>query len=166
MGWKSKYLQRNSHRFEPMKPYLIQHDSIIDLAIGAGGYYKDINVKKIVGVDLRSDKLKRAKEFNPIVEIIQEDVLETGLPDNEFSLVVLSHIIEHFKDYHPLINEAKRLCKNDGCFLIGLPIECYVKEHYHPVWTEDNVRDLAIKFGDILDLQKIKDSWLIYVKKT
>lgn len=169
-----KYLKRNAHRFEVMKPYIRQHDKIVDLAIGAGGYYHQIDIKEVVGVDLDGVLLGRTKEINNKIKTIKGDVRNTGLPDKYFSLVVLSQIIEHLKDYKPLIKEAKRICKDDGYFLIGLPINHPSPVHFYPKWTEKDVRKLCEKFGDLLELQttdgnldksgKSTSSWLAYVK--
>lgn len=160
------YLKRNAHRFEAMKPYIRQHDKIADLGIGAGGPYYQIDIKEVVGVDRDGVLLGRIKEINPKIKTIKGDVRNTGLPDKYFSLVILSHIIEHLEDYEPLIQEAKRICQDEGYFLIGLPIDHPSPVHFYPKWTDEDVRDLARKFGDLLDLQKTKDSWLAYVKKT
>jgi len=64
----------------------------------------------------------------------------------------------------PIIKEAKRICKDNGYFLIGTPIEAYHKYHFHPLWTKEDIIELGNKFGEIIDLEKFKDHWLFYVR--
>jgi len=166
MSWEQGYFKRYKERFEAMSPYIEKHNKIADLGIGAGGYYFGLDTAEIVGVDTNGVVLKRAKDFNSKIETIKKDILESGLPDKEYSLVVLSQIIEHFADYHPLIKEAKRICKDDGYFLITLPINYEDPLHYFPQWSEEKVKELAKEFGELIDLIKLSDSWVAYVKRT
>jgi len=166
MSWSVKYFRRYKDRFDAMKPYIEAHNKIVDLGMGAGGYYRGVDVKEIVGIDTNGVLCKRAEEFNSNIKTFKRDVTKTELPDKEFSLVVLSHIIEHFDDYQPLIDEAKRICKDDGYFLIGLPQECYGHYHFHPVWTKKDIIELSNKFGELVEIKDLKDNWVIYVAKT
>ena len=151
-------------RFEEIKSYLIKHENIADLGIGKGYYYSGVDIKNVVGVDLDHKNLERVKRDHPKIEVIEKDVRNTGLPDKSFDLVVITQVIEHFEDYIPVVKEAKRICKDDGYFLIGVPIEEYDKFNFYPVWTEDKARLLANEFGDIIDIKNLESCWLMYIK--
>ena len=149
-----------------MKPYLRKHNNIVDLGIGVGGYYLGLDIKKIVGVDRDKILLRTARTVNPSIETKFADVVNTGLSDKTYDLVVLSHILEHVPDYEPIIKEAKRICKEGGYFLIGLPVNHPHKKHYFPRWEREDVIGLALKFGNSPEISVNNDSWLVYVRKT
>ena len=153
-----------NQRIKVMKEYVVRHDNIADLGIGKGYYYCDMDIKNVVGIDLNGSNLRKLANHSPHVKTFLRDIRDTGLPDKAYDLVVISQVIEHFKDYEPVIKEAKRICKDDGYFFIGTPTIAYHKLHYHPVWTAENVRNLAAKFGTIIEMKKFEDWWLLYIK--
>ena len=154
-------------RLEDVKSYVQKHDNIVDLGIGKGYYYSGVEPKNVTGVDIKGQYLGRVNKNFPWIKTVLRDMRDTGLPDKSFDLVILSQVIKHFKDYEPVIKEAKRLCKDDGYFYVATPIECYHKLHFHPVWSKEDMENLAKKFGEIIELKEIKEkisSWVIYVK--
>ncbi len=153
-------------RISAIKPYILRHKSIADLGIGKGYYYSgiDINGKDIVGVDLNEENLEKTRVFYPSIKILVKDIRETGLPDNFYDLVIMSQVIEHLEDYEPALKEAKRICKSGGYFLIAVPTEDHHKLHFHPVWTEEDVKNVGKKMGDIISIRRGENWWLLYVR--
>lgn len=152
-------------RFKELGKYIEKHTNIADLGIGKGYYYSGLNYKNVVGVDINHFHLKRINREYPRIKTIKRDARDTGLPDKVFDLVVLSQIIYQLKDYNPLIKEAVRICKDDGYFLIGVPINAVRNPHFYPIWKEKDVKLLADKFGKIIDIKNLESCWLIYIKK-
>lgn len=150
-------------RCDNLRPYILKHEKIADLGIGKGYYYVGTN-KDVVGIDLNESNLAKLKSHSPHIKTFKRDVRDTGLPDKTYDLVVLSQVIEHIEDYEPVLKEAKRICKSGGYFLIGTPIESYHELHFHPVWTEEKMRELGNRMGDIITLKKGEDWWLLYVR--
>jgi len=151
-------------RFQEFQNYIKKFDNIADLGIGKGYYYEGIKGKNIVGIDLDEDNLAKLKTHSPEIKIFVRDVADTQLPDNTYDLVVMSQILEHIKDYEPVLKEAKRICKSGGYFLIGTPIEDHHKLHFHPIWTEEDIKKLGKKMGDTIAIKKLENSWLLYVR--
>lgn len=147
-----------------MKNYVEKFENIADLGIGKGYYYYKAKVKNVVGIDLDEKNLAKLKSHSPHIQTFVRDVRDTGLEDGAYDLVVMSQILEHFEDYEPILKEAKRICKSGGYFLVGTPINQSHKLHFHPVWTEEKIREVGNKLGDIISLAKLENSWLMYVR--
>lgn len=147
--------------------YIKKHDDIVDLGIGKGYYYSRVEPRNVVGVDIKAQWLQKVNNNLPWIKTIQRDIKDTGLPDKSFDLVIMSQVIEHIEDYEPVIREAKRLCKDDGYFYLAVPVELYHRLHFHPVWTEEDIKNLAKKFGEIVEMKMIEGknkSWSVYIK--
>jgi ubiquinone/menaquinone biosynthesis C-methylase UbiE len=151
-------------RFEEFKNYIEKFDNIADLGIGKGYYYEGVKGKNIVGIDLNEKNLAKLKTHSPEIKTFVRDVSDTQLPDSTYDLVILSQIIEHIKDYEPVLKEAKRICKSGGYFLIGTPIEDHHKLHFHPIWTEEDMKELGKKMGETITIKRLENSWLLYVR--
>lgn len=155
-------------RYLELKEYIQKHDKIADLGIGKGYYYHQstVNKQNIVGIDLSKRNLDKLATHSPEIKTHLRDVRETGLPDKMYDLVVISQVIEHLEDYEPVLKEAKRICKDNGYFLIGTPVEVYHKYHFHPVWTEKKMMEIGKRLGEILELKvsEGKEYWTMYVR--
>jgi len=155
-------------RYLELKEYVQKHDKIADLGIGKGYYYhkSTVNKNNVVGIDLSQRNLDKLATHSPEIKTYLRDVRDTKLPDKTYDLVVISQVLEHFEDYEPIIKEAKRICKDDGYFLIGTPVEVYHKYHFHPVWTETKMIEIGKRLGEILELKVSEDNgyWTMYVR--
>ena len=148
--------------------YIQKHKNIVDLGSGKGEYYRivDLSKKNITAVDKHDGFLRHIALNSPSVKRVIADISDTGLPEKSFDLVIMAQVIEHILDYVPAIKEAKRLCKDDGYFYIGLPTNDNEHGHVHPVWTLDDVIALSKVFGELIELKKIGGlgTWSIYIK--
>ena len=151
-------------RFQVIRNYVEKFENIADLGIGKGYYYAGGNFPKVVGVDISSRNLRVLKENNPEITTYERDIKDTGLPDKTYDLVIMSQVIEHIEDYEPVLKEAKRICKSGGYFLVGTPIEDHHKLHFHPVWTEEKIKEVGNKLGEIITIKKYDIWWLLYVR--
>jgi len=153
-------------RVSAITPYILKHKTIADLGIGKGYYYSglDLSQKYITGVDLSNKNLVKLHAYYPSIKIVEKDIRYTGLPDKAFDLVIMSQTIEHVEDYWDVLKEAKRICKSGGYFLVATPIECYHKLHFHPVWTEEMMKEIGTKLGETITIRKGEDWWLIYIR--
>ncbi|HEX5548736.1 MAG TPA: class I SAM-dependent methyltransferase [Ktedonobacterales bacterium] len=99
-----------------------------DLACGTGrtgAWLKQHGVAALDGVDLTAEMLEGARAKAIYRELVVGDMRETPLPAAAYDLVTVSLADEHLPDLHPLYQEAARLARSDGYFvLVG----------YHPTF--------------------------------
>jgi len=156
-----------NQRYGVIKEYVNRHakGQIADLGIGKGYYYYKSKAKNVEGVDLNGNNLRKLKSHSPFVITYHRDVREPVLRNDYYDLVIISQVIEHFEDYQPIIEEAKRICKKDGYYLIGTPVNAPHKLHFHPKWDYEDIIKLGEDLGTILEIRKFPDHWLLYVKR-
>ena len=98
-------------------------EKILEMCCGTGGATIFISEKagsgcEIIGMDLSSGQLKcaRAKKYSCKVEFIECDVTNTGLEDNSFDKVFITHAIHEMYRESRLrtLREARRVLKPKG----------------------------------------------------
>ena len=93
-------------------------DRVLDLGVGTGcslGYYQP-NRGKIIGIDLSSGMLSKAREKIAKLglsntTVFQADALKLPFADNSFDHVFISHVISVVSDPYRLVREAQRVAK-------------------------------------------------------
>ena len=77
---------------------------------------------------------------------------ETGLPfqDGSFDQVIMSHVIEHFDDPTQLVEEIKRVLKENGTTIVAVPRERYLGE---------NTSDHKVLYSSIKQLRSQLESY-------
>jgi len=102
--------------------------SVLDLGCGDGallmflyhkGYLK--NAKRIVGVDLSLERLKRIRSQKILsIQLICSDACSVKqLDDNSFDYIFNTQVIEHVPDDKVLLVEIRRLLKKNGILYIS-----------------------------------------------
>jgi ubiquinone/menaquinone biosynthesis C-methylase UbiE len=73
-------------------------------------------VGKIMALDFSIKMLHqaKAKNFSPIVDYIQADIVAVPLPDNSVDLAICNSAFPHFSDKAKALKEIARVIKNDG----------------------------------------------------
>jgi ubiquinone/menaquinone biosynthesis C-methylase UbiE len=107
-------------------------DIIKELDIKSGSYVLDVGsgtgillpflvqavdaVGKIMALDFSIKMLHqaKAKNFSPIVDYIQADIVAVPLPDNCVDLAICNSAFPHFSDKAKALKEIARVIKNDG----------------------------------------------------
>ena len=72
-----------------------------------------------------------AKKNNPNTKITQESIYELKHADNSFDLIYLLEVLEHLDYPDKALTELKRVLKDDGYLILGVPRE--------PIWRVLNV---------------------------
>ncbi len=109
------------------------------LEIGSNlGYFTGQVAKEtgsqVVGIDTNTSKwvykIARARNKDNSTSFVQGDQT-TGLAfqDGSFDQVIMSHVIEHFEDPTPLVNEIRRVLKETGTLIVSIPRERFLGEN-------------------------------------
>ena len=124
------------------------------LEIGSNlGYFTGRVAKEtgshVVGIDTNTSKLlykiARLRNKGKSASFVQGDQ-NTGLAfqDGSFDQVIMSHVIEHFADPTPLIDEIKRVLKEDGTLIVAVPREEFLGQ---------NTRDHKVLYSSLEQLR-------------
>lgn len=148
---------------------------ILDVGCGDGvllflieAYFKDVKFD-IYGVDASSEALAVAKKKLD-GNFSEKNVYKTDLEGNFFDVVISSDVIEHVNSADKMLEEIKRISKNEALIVIGTPIrvteepldKMHVREFY-----PNEFKQLCEKHFCVLDLKKSHNLLfhLLYEKK-
>lgn len=107
----------------------------LDIGCGGGIYSKalsDMGVVSVKGIDFSETILEGArvncKEYKNI-SFKQGNALDTGLEGNNYNLLLERALIHHIEDLQNCFNEAYRLLKDDGFYIIQdrTPEDCLLE---------------------------------------
>jgi len=108
---------------ELVRKYYIPGQKVIDICCGLCEW----NTKniKVVGLDLNKNTLNLAKKLGRISEIIIQNGLDTNLKKNSFDIIVNTGALEHIKYPSEQLKELKRILKDDGILILGVPYDTF-----------------------------------------
>jgi tellurite methyltransferase len=96
--WDERYSGENPHsNFEKPRPFLVRHAELLptdglalDAAMGLGGNAEFLLKRglKVIGIDISSVALKRAKQRLPDLMAIQADLTQFYLPEDIFDVII------------------------------------------------------------------------------
>ena len=116
---------KNSSRpmssFKYVYPYLKQK-KVLDLGCRDGVYLKLFS-RDSIGIDIDSKSIEICKKSGLNVEKINLNRDKLDFPKESFDVVFCSHVLEHLENPVKIIRNARRLIKNKGYIIVGLPIE-------------------------------------------
>ncbi len=106
----------------------IESDNVLEIGIGTGSslqYYP--KETKVVGIDISPDMLEVAKKRIIKDKIPNKHILlmngeRLSFPDNSFDKVVGMYVVSVTQNPQVLVEEMKRVCKNDG--------DIYIVNHF------------------------------------
>jgi len=127
-----KYWQKNNLLYvnkivEILQSYIKPGCKVIEIGAGSGAtslklveYNADVTC-----LDYSSSAVKLIRNntvnLNSKMNIVQGDAFNLPFEDNSFDICFHQGLIEHFKNPLPMIEEQKRILKNDGILLIQVP---------------------------------------------
>jgi ubiquinone/menaquinone biosynthesis C-methylase UbiE len=125
-------------------------DKVIEVGCGAGHILERVPKGELYGIDISEIQVERAKErLGNKAEISKAPGEEIPYDNKYFDKILCSEVIEHVLDPAPLLNEMKRVLKDDGILSLSIPNE--------------NLINLAKKMLRMLGLRRIlepkKSGW-------
>ena len=118
--------------FKYVLPY-IKDKKVLDLGCANGKYLEALSMES-VGVDISNPNIDECKKKG--LNVIKADINRLFLDEFEtssFEGIFCSHILEHVNSPIDLLRECHRILKEEGVFVLGLPIEggiIKLKDHY------------------------------------
>ena len=106
-----------------VKKYYKNGYKVFDLACGNCNWNKD-NIP-VVGVDVSKKMLEYALKKGRIVKCINRDVLSTGVKDKTADIIVATEILEHYKKPDKLVQEIRRILKDEGIVISSVPYDTF-----------------------------------------
>lgn len=99
-------------------------ERILDVGVGTGLSLSEFPSHcKVVGIDLSSEMLRKAKDKideNHLdnIKVLGMDAMSVGFGDDSFDKVFLSHVVSVVPDPYRVMEEVKRVCKKDGTVVV------------------------------------------------
>lgn len=114
--------------------------SILDIGSGTGHF---MNAMKIAGWQTKGIEInKSAREYSASkfgLNVIPPEEIST-LPDKEFDIISMWHVLEHFHNPGNYLMEVRRLLKPGGTVLVALPNNSSAdSKHYSSEWAAYDV---------------------------
>jgi len=108
---------------------LLKHlkgDSVLELGVKDGVVIKRLPMAKKVGIDIDDGELKKAKAAG--ITVIKHN-LNNPIPlgPKSFDNVICIEVLEHVFNFQNVLNEAYRILKPGGAFVVGVPYHGTVK---------------------------------------
>lgn len=161
--WSKPYSRYELHHQEFWKRIRKEaKGNIIDLGCGSAscwrGYESDYD--SIMGIDFSFEACKQAHKNCPNASFLCLDITDTGLIDSLFNTVVLSGIINYYENLEPILNEAKRLVKDDGIIIITIN---KIKDFPDREWTIERIIKEFSMLGELKVTFINKTGWFIKI---
>lgn len=100
---------------------------ILDAGCGRGfylNYYRYVSPVKLVGLELEDDIIRKAQAnvgHLPDITLVQANIYQLPFPDDYFSGVIASEILEHLDNDAGALRELHRVLKPGGVLAITVP---------------------------------------------
>lgn len=112
--------------WDAVKPYIPTGSSFLDVGCGAGYAMRKATDElkcDAFGIDPQpgGHGVGRYSELDKTLKIIQGVSEKIPFEDKTFDVVYSSHVLEHVNDEHKSLQEMKRVLKDDGVLIIGMP---------------------------------------------
>jgi len=148
-------------------PTIEPHIRVMDLGCVEGTFLPtlDLYFKEVCGLDINitvAEEIVRHFDLKNI-QLIEKDILASGLNDNSFDIIFAARSLEHFKAQEKLLKELKRLLRKGGLLVFSSPTESlfyelgrkvfgYVKpsDHYFSVFE---IADYASQLFDLVSYE-------------
>ena len=104
----------------------VKGGNILELGVKDGVLLKRIKIKNKVGIDIDEKELKKAKKYG--IKTIRHDLNKpVPIKANSFDNIICIEVLEHVFNFQNVLNEAYRMLKPGGTFIVGVPYHGLLK---------------------------------------
>jgi len=141
-------------RFKSFKIFPRQNARVLDIGSGSGGLYFWKEYMEPVRTDLEMTALDLQKgeyfdNYNGYV-VFNLDHGDMPFPESSFDYILLSHLIEHVKDWRALIRKCSKVLSDNGLLYIETPSKHTINLPSRDIYRERGYPCTTINFLDDL----------------
>lgn len=101
-----------------------ENSRVLEIGCGAGHILEKINNGILTGIDISQTQIDRAKKrLGNKAELIKAKGEDIPFPANYFDRIICTEVFEHVLEPEEIIQEMKRVLKNDGIISLSIPNE-------------------------------------------
>lgn len=110
-----------------------RYDNILEIGFGSGVFMPELSkrCKRLYGLDIHDNiKIVKTKlnDMKVFTEPVMGSMLEIPFKDNCFDAIVSISALEHIVNLELVINEIKRVLKDDGVLVVGFPVKNFITD--------------------------------------
>lgn len=141
-----------------------EDDYVIEIGCGAGNVIEKAPRGKLIGVDISSSILLKAKQrLNKEVHLFQADAQNLPCKDEVFMQVICSEVLEHLLDPHVALKEIARILKNKAIAIISIPNESLINRIKSLLIRVGIFRWLFQEKGNYREMpERMEDEWYLH----
>ncbi len=165
-AWRGIHLAR----YNFAAPYIPSGRSgrVLDVACGSGYGLAVLEARgaAVVGVDLDSRALRKARESIAVPALLSADASRLPFADGAFGVVTSFETLEHLERRREFVEELRRVLRRDGLLILSTP-NANVTEpidgrprnphHLHEYRPSELKAELEASFGDVAILGQVLD---------
>lgn len=95
-------------------------ETYLDAGCGTGLILRHLP-KGAIGLDINPRNITKAKKHAKKAKLVLGDIENMPFPDNSFSTIICTEVIEHQPDPYPTIRELHRVLQKDGVLIGSVP---------------------------------------------
>lgn len=174
IGKEDDYWKKTSRFFTALK-YVKDGDKVLDVGCGVGVFCKMVRDEKkeceIWGTDISDDVIRDNGKQEGIIYKQGYAGHQKFLPDNYFDVVFAGEILEHMDNPALLFEEAYRVLKKGGYFIVTTPLNTAVTSPEHMwIFDKDDIETLFFSEGfkkiEYVDLPDMEHAYIIFAVGT
>jgi ubiquinone/menaquinone biosynthesis C-methylase UbiE len=101
-----------------------ENSRVLEIGCGAGHILEKINNGILTGIDISQTQIDRAKKrLGNKAELIKAKGEHMPFPANYFDRIICTEVFEHVLEPEEIMQEMKRVLKNDGIISLSIPNE-------------------------------------------
>jgi 2-polyprenyl-3-methyl-5-hydroxy-6-metoxy-1,4-benzoquinol methylase len=117
----AEQINRGGYYFGITKKFLNPHENILEIGCGMGGLLIPFKLAgfNVEGIDLGEEYINIGREFN--LDLSVESITDIVAKKKKYTLIILSHLIEHIPDLTTFFNNLKAILSENGKIFIAVP---------------------------------------------